>query len=76
MDKTAAVTALGDPIGRRRLLLWGALGFGLASVAAAFSTSLEMLIFSAAQTASLVLLLSGEASASSRQGQRCLEPGI
>ncbi|GAA0925053.1 MFS transporter [Nonomuraea longicatena] len=35
---------LGDRIGRRRLLLIGAAAFGLASVAAAFSTSAEMLI--------------------------------
>ena len=36
--------SLGDRIGRRRLLLIGAAGFGCASVAAAFSTSPEMLI--------------------------------
>ncbi len=35
---------LGDRIGRRRVLLAGALAFGLASVAAAFSTSAGMLI--------------------------------
>src|ERR1700741_1015017 len=35
---------LGDRIGRRRLLLAGAAGFGAASVLAAFSTSAEMLI--------------------------------
>jgi MFS transporter, DHA2 family, multidrug resistance protein len=35
---------LGDRIGRRRLLLIGAVAFGLASVLAAFSTSAEMLI--------------------------------
>jgi DHA2 family multidrug resistance protein-like MFS transporter len=35
---------LGDRIGRRRLLLFGAAGFGGASVLAAFSTSAEMLI--------------------------------
>jgi len=35
---------LGDRIGRRRLLLVGAAGFGAASVVAAFSTSAEMLI--------------------------------
>lgn len=35
---------LGDRIGRRRLLLAGALAFGLASVAAAFANSAEMLI--------------------------------
>ncbi|MEO8023557.1 MFS transporter [Polaromonas sp.] len=35
---------LGDRIGRRRLLLIGALAFGAASVLAAFSTSAEMLI--------------------------------
>jgi MFS transporter, DHA2 family, multidrug resistance protein len=36
--------ALGDRIGRRRLLLIGAAAFGAASVFAAFSTSAEMLI--------------------------------
>src|SRR5438128_1183384 len=36
--------ALGDRIGRRRLLLIGAAGFGVASVLAAFSSSAEMLI--------------------------------
>ncbi len=35
---------LGDRIGRRRLLLIGAVAFGIASVIAAFSTSAEMLI--------------------------------
>ncbi len=35
---------LGDRIGRRKLLLIGAAGFGAASVAAAFSTNPEMLI--------------------------------
>jgi MFS transporter, DHA2 family, multidrug resistance protein len=35
---------LGDRIGRRRLLLIGAVAFGLASIFAAFSTSAEMLI--------------------------------
>jgi DHA2 family multidrug resistance protein-like MFS transporter len=35
---------IGDRIGRRRLLLYGAGAFGLASVVAAFSTSAEMLI--------------------------------
>jgi MFS transporter, DHA2 family, multidrug resistance protein len=35
---------LGDRIGRRRLLMIGAAGFGAASVLAAFSTSAEMLI--------------------------------
>ncbi|WP_166355972.1 MFS transporter [Phytoactinopolyspora limicola] len=35
---------LGDRIGRRRLLLIGAAAFGLASLAAAYSTSAEMLI--------------------------------
>jgi DHA2 family multidrug resistance protein-like MFS transporter len=39
---------LGDRIGRRRLLLWGAAAFGLVSVAAALSTSSEMLIASRA----------------------------
>ena len=35
---------LGDRIGRRRLLMIGAAGFGAASVLAAFATSAEMLI--------------------------------
>ena len=35
---------LGDRIGRRRLLLFGAAAFGIASVLAAFSTSARMLI--------------------------------
>ena len=35
---------LGDRIGRRRLLLIGAVGFGIASLVAAVSTSAEMLI--------------------------------
>ncbi|MHA6624306.1 MFS transporter [Pseudonocardia sichuanensis] len=35
---------LGDRIGRRRLLMIGAVAFGLASVAAAFSTSATMLV--------------------------------
>ncbi len=39
---------LGDRIGRKRLLLIGAAGFGVASVVAAFSTSSEMLIASRA----------------------------
>jgi DHA2 family multidrug resistance protein-like MFS transporter len=39
---------LGDRIGRRRLLLIGAAAFGFASVLAAFSTSVEMLIVSRA----------------------------
>jgi DHA2 family multidrug resistance protein-like MFS transporter len=39
---------LGDRIGRRRLLLIGAAGFGAASLLAAFSTSAEMLIVSRA----------------------------
>jgi MFS transporter, DHA2 family, multidrug resistance protein len=39
---------LGDRVGRRRLLLIGAVAFGIASVLAAFSTSVEMLIVSRA----------------------------
>jgi MFS transporter, DHA2 family, multidrug resistance protein len=39
---------LGDRVGRRRLLLFGAAGFALASLLAAFSTSSEMLIASRA----------------------------
>ena len=39
-----AMGSLGDRIGRRRLLLLGAGGFGAASVLAAFSTSSSMLI--------------------------------
>lgn len=40
--------SLGDRVGRRRLLLLGAAAFGIASVAAAFSTTPEMLIASRA----------------------------
>src|SRR3954471_22172619 len=40
--------ALGDRIGRRRLLLVGGAAFGAASILAAFSTSPEMLIASRA----------------------------
>src|SRR4051795_4658216 len=36
--------ALGDRIGRRRLLLWGAAAFGAASACAAFASSPAMLI--------------------------------
>jgi DHA2 family multidrug resistance protein-like MFS transporter len=39
---------LGDRIGRRRLLMFGAAGFGLVSILAACSTTPEMLIFSRA----------------------------
>jgi len=39
---------LGDRVGRRKLLLGGAVGFALASLLAAFSTSSEMLIASRA----------------------------
>ncbi|NDL58662.1 MFS transporter [Phytoactinopolyspora mesophila] len=39
---------LGDRIGRRRLLMIGAVTFGLASLAAAYSTSAEMLILTRA----------------------------
>lgn len=39
---------LGDRIGRRRLLMIGAVAFGAASVLAAFATTAEMLIFSRA----------------------------
>lgn len=39
---------LGDRIGRRRLLMIGAAGFGLTSILAAFATSPEMLILSRA----------------------------
>jgi DHA2 family multidrug resistance protein-like MFS transporter len=39
---------LGDRVGRRRLLLIGAAAFGVASVFAAFSSSVEMLILSRA----------------------------
>ncbi|MEY1661697.1 MFS transporter [Isoalcanivorax beigongshangi] len=40
--------ALGDRWGRRRLLLWGAAAFGIASVLAALSTSATMLIITRA----------------------------
>ena len=39
---------LGDRIGRRRLLMIGAVGFGLTSILAAFATTPEMLILSRA----------------------------
>ena len=39
---------LGDRVGRRKVLLWGAAAFGAASALAAFSTSAEMLIASRA----------------------------
>ena len=39
-----AAGTLGDRIGRRKLLMFGAAAFALASIAAAFSTSAEMLI--------------------------------
>lgn len=39
-----AMGSLGDRIGRRRMLVWGSVGFGVASVMAAFSTTPEMLI--------------------------------
>jgi DHA2 family multidrug resistance protein-like MFS transporter len=39
---------LGDRIGRRRLLLWGAAAFGAASVLAAFAQTAEMLILARA----------------------------
>jgi MFS transporter, DHA2 family, multidrug resistance protein len=39
---------LGDRIGRRKLLMIGALAFGLASILAAFSTTAEMLILTRA----------------------------
>ena len=44
--------ALGDRIGRRRLLLIGGAAFGVASILAAFSTSAEMLICRARSSAS------------------------
>jgi DHA2 family multidrug resistance protein-like MFS transporter len=43
-----AMGSLGDRIGRRRLLLIGAVGFGIASVCAAFSPSAEALFASRA----------------------------
>lgn len=39
-----AMGSIGDRVGRRKLLIIGAFGFGLASLLAAFSTSAEMLI--------------------------------
>jgi MFS transporter, DHA2 family, multidrug resistance protein len=39
---------LGDRIGRRKLLLWGAAAFGVLSIVAAYSNSAEMLIISRA----------------------------
>ena len=43
-----AMGSIGDRAGRRKLLVIGAFGFGLASLLAAFSTSAEMLIVSRA----------------------------
>lgn len=43
-----AMGSLGDRVGRRRLLLIGAVGFGLASVVAAYSNTAESLIASRA----------------------------
>ena len=43
-----AMGSIGDRVGRRRLLVIGAFGFGLASLLAAFSTSAELLIASRA----------------------------
>jgi DHA2 family multidrug resistance protein-like MFS transporter len=43
-----AMGSLGDRLGRRRLLIIGAAGFGAASLLAAFSTSAEMLILARA----------------------------
>lgn len=43
-----AMGSIGDRVGRRKLLVIGAFGFGLASLLAAFSTSAEMLIASRA----------------------------
>ena len=43
-----AMGSIGDRVGRRKLLIIGAFGFGLASLLAAFSTSAEMLIVSRA----------------------------
>ncbi|WP_313405887.1 MFS transporter [Aeromicrobium sp.] len=39
-----AMGSLGDRVGRRRMLVWGSVGFGVASALAAFSTTPEMLI--------------------------------
>ena len=43
-----AMGSIGDRVGRRRLLIIGAFGFGLASLLAAYSTSAEMLILARA----------------------------
>lgn len=43
-----AMGSIGDRVGRRRLLIIGAAGFGAASLLAAFSTSAEMLIIARA----------------------------
>ncbi|MCD1287508.1 MULTISPECIES: MFS transporter [unclassified Brevibacterium] len=43
-----AMGSLGDRVGRRKLLIIGAAGFGLASLLAAFSSSAEMLIIARA----------------------------
>ncbi len=49
---------LGDRIGRRRLLMIGAGAFGVGSVAAAFSTSAEMLIATRAMPSSARVAIS------------------
>ena len=43
-----AMGSLGDRVGRRKLLIIGSVGFGAASLLAAFSTSAEMLILARA----------------------------
>ncbi|MDN5855199.1 MAG: MFS transporter, partial [Actinomycetia bacterium] len=43
-----AMGSLGDRVGRRKLLVIGAIGFGVVKVVAAYSSSPEMLIFSRA----------------------------
>ncbi|MDN5587349.1 MAG: MFS transporter [Brevibacterium sp.] len=43
-----AMGSIGDRVGRRKLLVIGAFGFGLASLLAAFSTTAEMLILARA----------------------------
>ncbi|MBM7789884.1 MFS transporter [Tenggerimyces flavus] len=68
---------LGDRIGRKRLLLIGAAAFGVASVAAAFSTSPELLIASrallgvagAAVTPSVLALVTGMFTDSRQRGR-------
>jgi MFS transporter, DHA2 family, multidrug resistance protein len=61
---------LGDRIGRRRLLLFGATAFGCASLVAAFSTSASMLIVARALLGDSEPSPLGSGSPASRPGRR------